>query len=279
MICSAGKIGAIASHCLSVSSGSIPCVQTHLAADGNTLVKRWSGFDHLRSPDYEMASNLHPMWGKAFAWAAVASSLACGGSSSSTGACSTVAACGGDIVGTWKFVSACGKLTGTITEPGSCTVDVSEVLSTASGTETFNADGTYMVDESTSESDNFSFGAACLSAGGVTQTCAQLASALMSSAMAAHPSATISPWECSQGPAVGGCSCNASVTVPGLASGTYTTVGSAVTLTPSAAMAETSGYCVKGSELSLIATSQELGMASLMSGFTFSGFAFVLTKE
>jgi len=219
------------------------------------------------------------MWGKAFAWAAFASSLACGGSSSSTGACSTVAACGGNLVGTWKLVSACGHGTGTITGQGGCTVGVSDVFSTVSGTETFNADGTYMVDESTSESDTFSFGAACLSAGGVTKTCAQLASALMSTAMAAHPLATISPWECSQGRAVGGCSCNASVTVTGLASGTYTTAGSAVTLTPSAAMAETTGYCVRGSELSLIATSQELSMASLMSGVTLSGIAIVLTKE
>jgi hypothetical protein len=216
------------------------------------------------------------MWGKAFAWAAIASSLACGGgSSSSTGACSTVAACGGDIVGTWKVVSVCGKATGTITGPGGCTISVSDMGLNASGTYTLNADGTYVVDVSISESDTFVFGPACLSTNGVTQTCAQLASALDTTLIPTNSQTTISAWTCS--PSLGGCSCNASIGVSnGMASGTYTTAGGAVTVTPSGAMAETTGYCVQGgSKLYIIDVPS---MATAMSGITVRA-DLVLTKE
>jgi hypothetical protein len=212
------------------------------------------------------------MRGKALVWAAVASSLACSSTSSSTGTCSSVAACGGDIVGTWKVVSVCGKATGTITGQGGCTVGVSDIPLNASGTYTFNADGTYTTTASLSDSDAFTFGAACLSTNGVTQTCAQLASALMSSA---NPLATTSLWECSP-TAVGGCSCTASVTASATPSGTYTTAGNVLTETPTGLAAFALDYCVQdGSKLSIIGAPS---MAIAMSGITGSA-DLMLTKE
>jgi len=216
--------------------------------------------------------NLRLMWGKAFALAAVVSGLACGGSSSSTGTCSSAAACGGDIVSTWKVESVCGKATGTITEKGGCTVGVSDIPLNASGTYTFNADGTYTTTASVSDSDAFTFGAACLSNNGVTQTCAQLASALMSSA---NPLATTSLWECSPR-AVGGCSCTASVTASATPSGTYTTAGNVLTETPTGGAAFALGYCVHGGPKLYIIGAPS--MATAMSGITGSA-GLVLTKE
>jgi hypothetical protein len=216
------------------------------------------------------------MWGKAFAAAAVASGLACGESSSSGGTCSSVTACGGDITGTWKVVSECGQATGTIAEQGACAVGVSDVVLSGSGTYTFNADGTYTSTASESESDTFAFAAACLSTNGATATCAQLASTLMSSAIAASPSLTISPWECSQG-AAGGCSCSASVAESAMPAGTYATAGNVLTETPTGTAAFTLGYCVQdGSKLYIISTA--LGSAAAMAGLTGSA-DLVLTKQ
>ena len=162
--------------------------------------------------------------------------------------CPAVAPCGGDLGGTWKLVSACGVGTGTVNEQAGCMIDVSDAISSASGTYVFNADGTYMVEESLSENDTFTFPSACFSSNGVAATCAQVASALDSEVMLTTTEATLSAWTCS--PELGACTCGASLGISNLmASGTYTTAENTVTVTPSAAMAVTTGYCVQGSNL------------------------------
>jgi hypothetical protein len=131
------------------------------------------------------------MRGKAFfATGALAGAIACSGSSPGGGGmCPAVAPCGGDLGGTWKLVSACGVGTGTVNEQAGCMIDVSDAISSASGTYVFNADGTYMVEESLSENDTFTFPSACFSSNGVAATCAQVASALDSDAddYGSHP--------------------------------------------------------------------------------------------
>jgi hypothetical protein len=64
-----------------------------------------------------------------------------------------------------------------------------------------------------------------------------------------------------------------------MASGTYTTAETTLTATPSAAMAMTTDYCVQGSNLYIIPTSQELSMADAMTGINLSGELLILTKE
>jgi hypothetical protein len=216
------------------------------------------------------------MWGKAFAAAVVASSPACGGSSASGGTCSAAAACGGDIVGSWKVVSACAQGTSSENEQGGCAVGISIELSDASGSETFNADGTYMSDLSLSATLTFTIGAACLSANGVTATCAQEASAFTANMTAPSSGTTISsPFTCAPA-AGGGCSCTISETASNqMASGTYMAVGTTVSQTETGGTASPSGYCVQGSELNLIESTQGLSMGSMGNGVA----KLVLTRE
>jgi hypothetical protein len=192
--------------------------------------------------------------------------------------CPAVAPCGGDITGTWKLASDCGVGTGTVDEQAGCTVYVSAAVSSASGTFTFNADGTYTAEASLSENDTFTFSSACFSSGGAAGTCAQVASALGTEVMPTGPETTLSAWTCS--PELEACACGVSLQVSNdTASGTYSTAGNALTATPSTATATTTGYCVQGSNLYLIPASQEVSMAGAMEVLNLGGQLLILTKE
>jgi hypothetical protein len=98
------------------------------------------------------------------------------GSGGSGGAlnCTSVTACGGNVVGSWTVVSSCLKLSGQMDVErlslGCASVPVNGSLTT-SGTFLANADGTYTDNTTTRGSATFPLAPACLSVSSVPTTC------------------------------------------------------------------------------------------------------------
>jgi hypothetical protein len=130
---------------------------------------------------------------------------------------------------------------------------------------TFNADGTYTSVRNEVGSATFGIGAACLSANGATETCAQLASALTANlAAVGQAGVTYAPATCSS-TADGGCSCTVGITDMNYQeSGTYATVGTTLTETPTIGTPVALGYCVQGgSALTIVGSTQTMSMGSM----------------
>ena len=179
------------------------------------------------------------------------------GSGAGADSCGKVAPCGGDIVGTWKVVDTCTE--GTLASSGSpiasCPSATAQVGNlSASGTATFNADMTYSVALSESASETIDVPMSCLSSGGTTVTCADLATSLGTALGGDDAGSTTATC------ATSGSSCNCTITVGGMTdneTGTYSISGDTVTTTPTAAPGTTvstrgGSYCVQGSDLHLI---------------------------
>lgn len=178
-----------------------------------------------------------------------------------------MAACGGGITGTWKLDSICWSGAATVAQQGACSITIALAVSSASGSMTFNTDGTYTSVRNEVYSATFGVGAACLSATGVTKTCPQEESALNAS-LPVLAGVTYSPFTCS--PVLGGgCSCTVGITDSNYQeSGTYTTVGSMLTETPSTGPSAGTPvpltYCVQGgSALTIVGSTQSVSMGSM----------------
>lgn len=113
-------------------------------------------------------------------------SPAAGGASGGTTAgggpsasCTSVAACGGNVVGAWKATSSCLKLSGemdvTLASLGCSTVPVTGSLTTT-GNFIANPDGTFVDDTVTTGSATFPLAKSCLSISSVERTCEQISS-------------------------------------------------------------------------------------------------------
>jgi hypothetical protein len=196
--------------------------------------------------------------------AAAASSVSCGGGGGGT--CAMVAACGGDVVGNWRITSSCLKATGTFDIPDnpdspSCTGAPVNASLQATGNISYTAALTYSSTIVISGTESIGFSGACLTFNGVTVTCDQLNQAFATM----PPDPAFSAIHCTA--AGGGCNCV--VALSGMMtneSGTYTTSGGTITLTPSGGPPEAgAGYCVKGNQLDLTPP------ASMMAGLTSSG--------
>jgi|HubBroStandDraft_6_1064221.scaffolds.fasta_scaffold616462_1 hypothetical protein len=218
------------------------------------------------------------MWGNALVLAWVAMCLACGASPSGATTC-PVTACGGNIVGSWKVVSAtrvaspCGEGTSVQSDMGDCTAVLSEPLLDVSGSATFNADGTFTSDSSFAVSMTLVFGAACLSTNGVAETCAQLASMMTASAIVPPGSPTLSPVTCTA-TAAAGCLCAVSQTESSaMGSGTYEALAGTLTQTGANGTSDHRSYCVQGSTLNIFP------QLSMSMGTTTLGWGYVYTKE
>jgi hypothetical protein len=188
--------------------------------------------------------------------------LGCSSSSGSGGSggdnCGKVAACGGNIVGTWTVATACAQSTApTSVTTGSCTETTQVGQISASGTATFNSDMTYTYSLSESASETVTVPMSCLTVAGVTVTCDELqmdlGGAIKDDAGATTTTCTTS-----------GTSCSCDVSVAGQAvteTGTYTISGDTVTTTSSTSTGTTGGgqYCVQGNTLHILSAAMGSG--------------------
>jgi hypothetical protein len=167
----------------------------------------------------------------------------CGGRSNggSAGTCGKVQPCGGSIVGTWTVHTSCGSI-GNFTGGVTCTgATLDESMKVTSGTLTFNADMTYATTVAQSGTIKFKAPLSCTSAA----SCDELATSI-------YPMPPDATSTCTTANAVCDCSIVYSGPMTGTDSGTYTTAGNVVTLTPSSGGPPIPGsYCVQGNELHL----------------------------
>jgi hypothetical protein len=172
-----------------------------------------------------------------------ASLAACGGTGSSdTGACSAgVMACGGDVVGTWKYTRYCNPDLLPFGPNGDC-VDTANVTFGGSNTITFASDGTYTSTQTADDHETMTVFSEC--ALGATTACSSLNASTTTDGIAFEQTCT--------GSAPGNCSCVASQTGTSTTTGKYTIGGSTLTFSSSAGESNgMSNYCVQGSELDL----------------------------
>jgi hypothetical protein len=173
---------------------------------------------------------------------AALSCAGCGGSSSGSGTCSSVTGCGGDLTGTWTISSACAEPED-LTQPEACgNVAAHLSLLDATGTITFNADGTESQSIVVVALESLTFPTSCLPS--ATQCDAATAT------VAAQPDTTDA--SCSFSTA--GCTCSGEVTASTSASGTYQISGTSVIVTAAGESPDTDPYCVSGNELTLQST-------------------------
>jgi hypothetical protein len=177
--------------------------------------------------------------------------IGCGSSSSSSGSdpaatCGKVAACGGDIVGTWSAGASC-VTQAAASVPGCTSASVKDVTATARGTSTFNSDGTFTLDSTQSGMETLVIPTSCLSSGGTTVTCDALSGLLTAAFGDAGTSASCT---------TSSSECDCMVAVPASTtkeSGTYTVSGNTLT-TKSGGTTTTADYCVQGNELHVISS-------------------------
>ncbi len=204
-----------------------------------------------------------------FVWVAVALTTVlaagCGSSNNSSGppaSCGKVAACGGDIVGTWTVQGACtiGSLA-TQTFGGSCPGATSSSAGTASGTITFNADMTYTAKITESGSETLEIPSSCT----MGASCSELQAAFQQTAAADGDAGLSLTGTCTT--VSSGCSCT--ISVPSTTddeSGTYSVSGDSLTLNTSqgtsSANIGSGTYCVQGNTLHLISVSSSAGIGT-----------------
>ncbi len=198
------------------------------------------------------------------AWLAIGVTfLGCSSSSGTSGEdCGKVAPCGGDIVGTWKIVDSCADISSASLANSACPNETLSVNSiSVSGSVTFTANMTYTVSASESASETLSVPMNCLSSGGVTVTCDDLATA--ANGLNKSDGGTTTMTTCT----TSGSSCSCNITASGVSDdemGTYTLSGNTFSTSPTApagATAGTGSYCVQGNTLHITSTMMAMGGA------------------
>jgi len=161
------------------------------------------------------------------------------GSSGGVSCPATLTPCGGNIVGTWTYETACGvSALATMSCPGATT----NITPGASGTFTFNADGTFTQVLNVSEAGSATLPASCLTS---APSCAALDSTSSSSGLSIVVSGCT-------GNIAQSCTCSFSETGTLTVTGKYTTAGNNVTMiSAGSATGTASPYCVSGSVLEL----------------------------
>jgi hypothetical protein len=163
---------------------------------------------------------------------------ACGGGA---GTCGNTAACGGDLVGTWKVTSSCVTINATMFDDMCPTASVRTSDVSVKGSMTFNADLTYTSTATLMGKAVITLPASCLTGPGGTVTCAQL-----NALFALDPStAGVTCVGTSS------CTCTGPLSdAPSNETGTYTTTAAGIlTQTATGGTPEESAYCVKGTTL------------------------------
>jgi hypothetical protein len=167
-----------------------------------------------------------------------------GASDADAGTCPVVAACGGDIVGTWTVASECTTGHVTTRDANGCAITntYTGVAPGVSGTLAYNADGTYTDSQFSTENQSIDVSAPCLSMG---NSCAQFAAA------------NLAAWSPQCSPAAsGGCTCAGSIQGGFHQFGTYSTSGNTLIETVNGGTPIAFGYCVQstvqGTQLTII---------------------------
>jgi hypothetical protein len=179
-----------------------------------------------------------------------------GGSSSTggtSGSCTSVSACGGNVVGTWNVSSACLDLSSSNLDislagldPTSCKNVTMTGSLHVSGTWTANSDLSYKDGTTTTGSADIELPAGCLMLSGTTVTCDGISGPLSSLGF--------SSITCVNAASGGGCSCTGTVQQSGLpgvtslnamTSGNYASSGNTLTIDGSTPYS----YCVSGSNM------------------------------
>jgi hypothetical protein len=203
------------------------------------------------------ASNAAAGSGNGTAGATAGSGSGSGGSSSMA-SCENVTGCGGNAVGTWTVASSCLKVAGTLdlqtlfgfTCPSGQVTGPLDVT----GSVTFNADGTFTDNTTTTGMHQVTLPVDCLTLSGAPVTCERLAD-VMSGGY--YKTVTCMP------AAAGGCACNATVNQQGSLGksvseaqkeGNFTTAGGVLSITQDDTKY---GYCVMDQKLSI--TPQTMG--------------------
>jgi len=169
------------------------------------------------------------------------------GPGSVVASCSDVAACGGNVIGTWTVGSSCLAVSGNLDVSGfglGCTsMPVTGSLQ-VTGTWTANSDGTYSDNTSTSGNQQITVPAVCLNVSGTTTTCDRIGGPLSGLGYASI--------NCTNA-AGGGCTCAADLQQTGgiglasadpQTSGNYSTADNVVTVDSAQY-----SYCVSGDQM------------------------------
>ncbi len=169
-------------------------------------------------------------------------SFGCGSDSNGNGGsaqCTAVTGCGGDITGTWTIASVClNEPDSTLTETcGAVNMHIGSA--TATGTLTFNADGTQSQNFTAVIEDTLIFPTSCVANATV---CTQSEAAVNAQAGASDGHCTFSS---------AGCTCTFKVTQTNTDGGNYQVSGTSVTFQNTGEDPETDPYCVSGNKLSL----------------------------
>ena len=163
--------------------------------------------------------------------------------------CATVAACGGDVVGTWKASATCLGATEDLSSV--CPGVTAEIALTFSGTQTFNADLTYTTAASGGGTTTYHYPSACLTGG---TTCTQSGQLLMSVGKYSSVTCTTD--------GAGVCNCVAvTATMPDNESGTYSVSGGTLA-TVSGGATKSVPYCVQGNVLREMPSLGDAGQTS-----------------
>jgi hypothetical protein len=177
------------------------------------------------------------------------------------GACPVPAACGGNLVGTWKILSSCGSIESNACPPSQ---SISVETSWVQVTYTFAADGTLTLAGSGTTTEAIRYPVGCLLPvvdAGVAEACAafqDLIRAAAQQADAGAPLTSLVSFTCAMD-GNGVCLCNEVLTVaPQTQTGTYKTSGDQLTFIDLGADAGTSDasnvygdYCVSGNTLTI----------------------------
>lgn len=166
----------------------------------------------------------------------------------------TVAACGGDLVGTWRVTSTCLQPTGT--GESECPTATRAISVQYAGSVSYSAGLSYTSMLRLSRTETIGLPASCLTRGGASTTCAQL-----NQSLAAGPlDPSISTIHCSPAGG-GGCTCVATVVSTCGETGTYATEGGVLTRTPTGSSPKPGvGFCVRGDRLEYTRPVAPLGL-------------------
>lgn len=172
-----------------------------------------------------------------------------------TGGSCPFTACGGNIVGTWHFASACGSISN-----ASCPQGVVIEHETAQATYMFNSDGTFMntITGAFSQTARWPFGCLMIDAG-AGQICADYQNMVQAAIVAADAGTYGETYTCAMD-VNQTCVCNEAFTLPSPQSttGSYTVSGTSLIITSSsdggaadAGAPASVRYCVSGNTLTL----------------------------
>jgi hypothetical protein len=193
-----------------------------------------------------------------------------GSGGTNVGVCSPFTPCGGNLVGSWRLVSACGSFTSTFCPP-SQSIDVDTTWTDT--IYTFAADGTFTFTASGSTSETIRYPPGCLSSlvdAGASEACAayqDLIHTTIQNADAGTPIANITTFTCTMQGSYA-CLCHEVIAfaTPQTETGTYTTSGTQVTVTAtggtvdagaSGANPSSTDYCVSGNTITLRSASTD----------------------